>query len=852
MSGRDCWALERRSAVTHGVPVERIGGTSGSGESGGELVRSWGSEIEHGTLRQALTSARCAAVSGPVALMPDAHVGIGATVGSVIPTEGAIIPAAVGVDLGCGMIAVRTDFGAADLPDSLDPLLSDVERAVPAGFAAHPRATKAAERWLAGDPLPHPETLTRKELADETVIRDRLEQVRERFGFTEWRPGQLETMLRFIRGEDVLAVLPTGAGKSVTFQIPALLCPGVTLVISPLTALMNDQTENLRSRRLTRVAAIHAGVSQGEQAEILRGARNGLYKLLYVSPERLWSPMFLHNARRLDLARVAVDEAHCISQWGHSFRTEYAAIPQALTQMSEHRPSILAVTATATPRVREEIIERLELDVTNSPVIRSPDRPEIEYFVERCRNTKADRDLRVVQVVEAYRRKSALVYVPKRSDTTRLAGLLRSAGHVVRPYHGGMEQPERQHVEDAFRHGEIDVVVATKAFGMGIDKPDIALILHLEMPSSIEEYIQETGRVARGASDGVGPKKGAAVLLVTPRDCWIHRYFVQSATIDLDQVKSLWSQLRPGKQPFDPDRLNDSRDGDWGRQGLALAVSYLEQQGVLRRHPDVVRKGRITTVADTPKMVQELEEEDPALARRAQRIIEALDRVGSEEYHWETWEDLLDRDSAETEMDLLELRRRDVLGFTAWEYSWVLERLTITEPDWDSIAQIAARRRTAVEDMSRKAQQLAHGEHRCRRAVMLRYLGVTPPDTCGGCDACTPELLRPWAGSAITYECLVEAFPKQSTILQLIRDMAGRNMARASIVRALIAGGGMYPLSESLTNHPAFGQLSFLGKEKTDELIDALIETGQVSEGQAEFNGRKYTTLTPTRTAAGI
>ncbi len=140
--------------------MERIGR---SGER--ELLRSWGSEIEQGTLRQALTSARCAAVSGPVAIMPDAHVGIGATVGSVIPTEGAIIPAAVGVDLGCGMIAVRTDLGAADLPDSLDPLLADVERAIPAGFAAHPRATKAAERWLRDDPLPHPEVLTRKELA---------------------------------------------------------------------------------------------------------------------------------------------------------------------------------------------------------------------------------------------------------------------------------------------------------------------------------------------------------------------------------------------------------------------------------------------------------------------------------------------------------------------------------------------------------------------------------------------------------------------------------------------------------------------------------------------------------------
>lgn len=252
-------------------------------------------------------------------------------------------------------------------------------------------------------------------------------------------------------------------------------------------------------------------------------------------------------------------------------------------------------------------------------------------------------------------------------------------------------------------------------------------------------------------------------------------------------------------------------------------------------------------MADTPRMVQKLEKDDPHLALRARRIIEALDRIGSEEYHWETWKGLLGRDPVETEVDLLELRRRDVLGFTAWEYSWVLERQADAEPDWESIARIAAQRREAVEDMSREAIYMARGEHRCRRAVMLRYLGIETADTCGGCDACTPELPRPWAESAITHERLMAALPKQSNILQLIGDMAGRNMARTSIVRALTAGGGRFPLPKSLMSHPTFGQLSFLGKEKTNEIIDALIETGQVGEERAEFNGRKYTTLVLTK-----
>ena len=694
--------------------------------------------------------------------------------------------------------------------------------------------------------------VTQEDLSKEALVRQRLEQVRERFGFEEWRPGQMDTMLRFMRGEDLLAVLPTGSGKSITYQIPALLSPGVTLVISPLTALMNDQTEHLRSRRITQVATIHSGVSQGEQAEILRGALNGLYKLLYVSPERLWSPSFLHLARRIDFARVAVDEAHCVSQWGHSFRTEYAAIPRALRQLASRRPPILATTATATPRVRQEIIELLQLDLVGPPVVRPPDRPEIRYFVERCKDFR-DRDLRVVQVVESFRHQSAIVYVPTKSASTHLSGLLRSAGHVVRPYHGGMEQSERQHVEDAFRHGEIDVVVATKAFGMGIDKPDIALILHLEMPASIEEYIQETGRVARGAADGIGPETGAAVLLSTPRDCRIHRFFARSAAVDTTEIKALWSKLTVGMNLFDPDRSGDSRNGDRDpdRQGLALAVSYLEKQEVLHRHPDIVHQGRITTVAATPNMIETLEESDPDLAERARGMLRTLDHIGSEEYNSETWQKHLRRDPVAMETDLFELRQRDVLGFWAWKYAWMLERFANVEPNWIEVERLVKERRSAVEEMSRRARHWARDDHPCRRAALLEYLGVKTSRTCGGCDACTPNLPRPWSDSEITDERLAASIPAHDIILQLVRDMDGRGVSRRNIIQALTGETRRFPLPASLKEHPTHGQLSYLGTEQTESIVDTLIDNGKVIERQAEFNGTSYPTLVPAGLAFG-
>ena len=298
------------------------------------------------------------------------------------------------------------------------------------------RAVESADAWAGLAAM----ELSTADARRPEVIAARLEELRQLFGFRRWRPGQLATMRSFMEGSDFLAVLPTGSGKSVTFQIPALLSPGVTLVIAPLVALMNDQVENLRARGITKVAAIHSGVGQAEWRDVLRGAERGDYKLLYVSPERLWSQEFVGALARVGVARIAVDEAHCISQWGHSFRPEYATIPDALRRIvgERPRPPILAVTATATEAVRRDIVDLLGLDLADAPVALSPERPEIRYLVEHCRN-REDRDVRAVQIVEAFRSQSAIVYVPTRRDTARIAGLLRAAGHVARPYHGAME-----------------------------------------------------------------------------------------------------------------------------------------------------------------------------------------------------------------------------------------------------------------------------------------------------------------------------------------------------------------------------------------------------------------------------
>ena len=707
-------------------------------------------------------------------------------------------------------------------------------------------------RWESIRRIPGIRTLSQEALAvttgdsqDGEAVDRVLERAREWLGFKEWRAGQYEIMTRFMRGEDTVAVLPTGSGKSVTYQVPALVSPGVTLVVSPLIALMRDQVDNLRARGVTEAAAIYAGVGQAEQEAILRAAARGQIKLLYVSPERLWSPVFRSWLADVDVARIAVDEAHCISMWGHSFRPEYALIPRAIKEVTGGRLPVLAVTATATTEVLQDIARLLE--VRTEPIVASVDRPEIRYYVERCRNLR-DRELRVAQVLEGFRRRSAIVYVPRVRDTTRLSALLRTFGHRVRPYNGAMEYPERQHTEDAFRHGEIDVVVATKAFGLGIDKPDIALIVHLEMPASIEEYVQETGRVARGAREGIGPEFGTAVLMVTPRDCYIHRFFVRSSVPEIEDIRREWSRVQPGMNYIDPDRgRRTAPDDGEPDQKQVLALHYLDQVGAVVRHRDFVLRGRISVLADTQRLLDDLRLRDSELARLAGPLIDGA-AEGPLDYHGLRAGRRFDMEPHETEAVLFELHRLSICGFTGWRYGWTFERPAGSEPDWRRLDRLIQRRRESAQERANRARELAHGSPECRRREMLRYLGEPDPafGNCGGCDACTPDLPRPWQGIEIKTQQVREAVQETAllTTLLLVDDVEGGNWSRRNLIRTLRGDDREpYRLKPQLRLHGCFDRLGMLDSNEVEALVDELIRDGLVQEIEVTVEGRSHMTL---------
>lgn len=345
-----------------------------------------------------------------------------------------------------------------------------------------------------------------------TTFHRALGVLREAFGHATFRPGQAAIVAAMAADRDVLAVLPTGAGKSICYQVPALLATGPTIVVSPLVALMEDQVAALRRRGLP-AAALTASTSPAERRTAMAQLATGRPFLLYAAPERLVHPSFRAAVSRARPARVVVDEAHCISDWGHDFRPEYRGIGRFADGIG--RPPIAAFTATATPDTRRDIATQLGL---RAPVqiLRAVDRPNLRWGVERARSV-ARALPRIERAVRDRANGAALVYVPTRSLATGLAAALRRGGQPAAAYHAGLSAARRAAVQASFLQDPRGVVCATCAFGMGIDHAGVRLVAHLGMPGALEAYVQEAGRAGR---DGAPAR---CLLLALPTDRHLHR-----------------------------------------------------------------------------------------------------------------------------------------------------------------------------------------------------------------------------------------------------------------------------------------------------------------------------------------
>lgn len=344
------------------------------------------------------------------------------------------------------------------------------------------------------------------------------------FGYDSFRVGQKQVIDSILSGRDAFAVMPTGAGKSVCYQIPAMLLPGITLVISPLISLMQDQVKALNEAGVS-AAFINSSLSESAFYETVRKAKQGLYKIIYVAPERLGTEGFLELARDVQISMVTVDEAHCISQWGQDFRPSYMKIVEFVRAL-EKRPILSAFTATATETVREDIVCALGL---NNPyvLVTGFNRDNLFFQVDKPKS----KDQYVIDYILKHPGERGIVYCATRKNTDSLYELLKSRGISVAKYHAGMGSAERKKMQDDFVFDYTNIVVATNAFGMGIDKSNVRFVIHYNMPQSMENYYQEAGRAGR---DGLDAK---CILLFSPQDIIINRFLLDHKEMsELDSI----------------------------------------------------------------------------------------------------------------------------------------------------------------------------------------------------------------------------------------------------------------------------------------------------------------------------
>jgi ATP-dependent DNA helicase RecQ len=559
-----------------------------------------------------------------------------------------------------------------------------------------------------------------------------IDVLRQYWGHDQFRPQQAEVIQSVLEGRDTLALLPTGGGKSVCFQVPALCREGICIVISPLIALMKDQVQNLQKKGIPALA-IYAGMSYRDIDRLLDNCVYGEIKFLYLSPERLVSDLAIARIRQMNVNLIAVDEAHCISQWGYDFRPPYLEI----AKIREFFPKVpvLALTATATPEVVSDIQEKLafkEAQVFQS----SFSRPNLAYIV-RASEAKEDQLIDILQKVPG----SGVVYVRNRRRTKEIAQLLQKKRISADFYHAGLTPDERSSKQDAWVAGRTRIMVSTNAFGMGIDKPDVRTVVHLELPDSLEAYFQEAGRAGR---DG---QKSFAVLLYNSGDRRSLEYQYEQAFPSLDEARKVYRGLGSFFQLALGGGQGESYDFDIAAfcQNYQLEVirvfnclKLLEQEGLISLSEAVYTPSTLLIKVDKERLY-DYQLKNPALDKLLKIILRSYQGVFSNYVNFSE-KKLTEYTKTSAELlqkQLLLMQQDQILEYNPQkdkpQLSFLRPREDANHLSFDT--KLYNFRKTRHAERIKKA--IAYAEDSiCRSQQLLHYFGEKDAPACGVCDVC--------------------------------------------------------------------------------------------------------------------
>jgi ATP-dependent DNA helicase RecQ len=553
----------------------------------------------------------------------------------------------------------------------------------------------------------------------------------ERFGLPGFRPGQREVIGALDEHGAALAVFPTGGGKSLCYQLPALRYPGVTLVISPLIALMKDQIDFLVSRGIA-AARLDSTLGLEEAREVTRRLESGDLKLLYVAPERFNNERFLEQLGRARISLFAVDEAHCISEWGHNFRPDYLKLADTAREMGVER--VLALTATATPSVVEDICRSFGVPPAGV-VMTGFHRPNL--FLTATPTRASERDAVLLDRIRSRPAGSGIVYVTLQATAERVAEVLAAGGIPARPYHAGMKDEDRAEIQEWWKESDRGIVVATIAFGMGIDKPDVRYVYHYNLPKGLESYSQEIGRAGRDGAVSIAEVLGSA------EDVALLENFAYGDTPTVGSLRGLLSAVLGGEREFDVNLRTLGPEHDLRPLVLRTALTYLELLGVLRQGTPFYAGYRAKALLSVGEIAGRFQGERG-------EFVAGIFRAGRFGREWYT----IDPDAAARKLGSERERVVAALDYLA-QQGWVelqpsdarqrFTRLT-DEPDIDGLAAELAGRfeRREAQEIARVAQTVELvSQSGCRTNFLLRYFGEDPPAECGHCSWCETGVPTP-------------------------------------------------------------------------------------------------------------
>ncbi len=651
------------------------------------------------------------------------------------------------------------------------------------------------------------------------------------FGFKEFRPGQEAILDAILSGEDTLVVMPTGGGKSLCYQLPALVLPGITLVISPLIALMKDQVDSLRVMDLPAVS-INSLMGIQEQTEALNKIADRFYKIIYVSPERLKNGLFMSALKKTPVSLVAVDEAHCISAWGHDFRPDYLRIGQALEWLG--KPQTIALTATATSRVREDIILQLKL---RSPrqFVTGFDRRNLFFEISQVRSSKEKLSLLASRL--DHLQGGTIVYAGTRKAVESIVQYLDRQDIEALGYHAGLEEEERSRIQEAFLEGRADLIIATNAFGMGIDRSDIRLIIHHQLPGTIEAYYQECGRAGR---DG---DPATCLLLFSAADRKLQDFFIEMSYPAREVILAVYQALL--QRPEDPLWMTYREIGLFcntpvKEMAVASSLKILEEAGVVHRLHRYENLAEFYLKRRPREILQSISRKSAARAT----LIKILCDLYTDEELLEGVQFLpdeiiekagLSRESFRRLMtDLEEEKEGTYIPPFRGRGVRLLSRMSPDELPVD-FQTLHLRK---VHQLEKLNEMMAYGTlDRCRRAFLLEYFGeYYSSDNCGSCDSCRGTKIR----SDLPKE---EADPLLATkILSGVARLKGR-FGQGMAVKMLTGSREKAVEKFRLNRLSTYGLLAEFTQEQVEKWIQELIGQGYLKQEFTPLGEKKYRIL---------